>query len=68
MLRTVWAFVRLGRALAGTALSFLWRRRRSTVRFRRRLRREGLPPDVVEALTEGYRDMVDLSFLRRGRQ
>ena len=50
VLQTIWLLVWLPWLLIET----LWKRRRTRDQFRRRLRRSGLPEDVVNVLGERY--------------
>ncbi len=64
VLGAVWAFVRLFWALGCVAVGLLWSRRWATRRFRRRLARQGIPPEAAAVLTRGYRDMVSVPLRR----
>ncbi len=66
VLAVVWAALRLLCALGSVALGLLWGRRWATWRFRRRLARSGIPPEICAELAESYRAMVRIPIpLRR---
>jgi hypothetical protein len=50
--------IRLLAALIGFTIGYVWVRRRATARFRRRLRRQGLPDELADALAQDYRRML----------
>lgn len=54
-------------SLISFLVGFAWARRRAAARFRRRLRRQGLPAEVADILAAEYGAAVRLvDLLRRG--
>jgi len=64
---TLRIFGKTARLLAGITrigIGFFWRRSSAARKFKRRLRRIGLPRDAVDLLSYDYEHMVSFSDLR----
>ncbi|GAB4305905.1 MAG: hypothetical protein Kow0097_04940 [Candidatus Bipolaricaulota bacterium] len=59
--------LRLLAALIGFAIGYVWVRRWAVARFRRRLRRQGLPAALADALAGEYRTAFRFLDLLRQR-
>ncbi|MEW6216928.1 MAG: hypothetical protein AB1543_04540 [Candidatus Bipolaricaulota bacterium] len=57
---------RLLAALIGFAIGYVWVRRRAVARFRRRLRRQGVPDELADALADQYKAAFRFSDLLSG--
>jgi hypothetical protein len=63
-LRIIGKTARLLAGITGIGVGFFWRRSSSTRKFKRRLRRMGLPRDAVDLLSYDYEHIVSFSDLR----
>ena len=63
-LRIIGKTTRLLAGITRIGIDFFWRRSSAARKFKRRLRRMGLPRDAVDLLSYDYEHMVSLSDLR----
>ncbi len=63
-LRIIGKTARLLAGITSIGIGFFWRRSSAARKFKRRLRRIGLPRDAVDLLSYDYEHMVSFSDLR----
>jgi hypothetical protein len=63
-LRIISKTTRLVAGITSIGIGFFWRRASAARKFKRRLRRMGLPRDAIDLLSYDYEHMVNLSDLR----
>ncbi len=63
-LRIISRTARLLAGITGIGIGFFWRRSSAARKFKRRLRRIGLPRDAIDLLSYDYEHMVSFSDLR----
>lgn len=63
-LRIISKTTRLVAGIMSIGIGFFWRRAAAARKFKRHLRRMGLPRDAIDLLSYDYEHMVSLSDLR----